>query len=265
MSSTRGLPRLGGPEDFFRTPSWTVRRLLEAVTLPGGWWLEPGAGDGSIIRAVNAERRDVRWIASEVRPVEHEGLRRHAELVVGDLLTPISRGALERLHWTGEITVVAGNPAFNIAEDVVLRCREMFPNATIVLQLRLNFVGSGGRSSWMRRMPPDIYLIPERVSYALGETDSIEYAWLLWPPGERPRGSFQVLASTSLEERKRDAPVIDLCLPCMGHGFFDGAGRPVPKKAKCDKQPCVECFGRGKVTIAWAVPPRPRREIQGVP
>ena len=42
--------------DYYPTPSWCVRALLETVDLPTGTWLEPTAGDGAIIRAVDEYR-----------------------------------------------------------------------------------------------------------------------------------------------------------------------------------------------------------------
>lgn len=52
-------------DDFYATPAWCVRRLLEGVNPPGGLWLEPCAGDGAIIRAVEEMRADVKWHAVE--------------------------------------------------------------------------------------------------------------------------------------------------------------------------------------------------------
>ena len=54
--------------DYYPTPAWCVRRLLEAVDLPGGRWLEPAVGDGAIVRSVDAARDDVRWTTIDVRP-----------------------------------------------------------------------------------------------------------------------------------------------------------------------------------------------------
>lgn len=75
--------------DAYPTPSWCVRRLLEAVDLPlelpaergtlthgtrGARWLEPCAGDGAIIRAANAyctaagKAAEIFWHANELRP-----------------------------------------------------------------------------------------------------------------------------------------------------------------------------------------------------
>lgn len=66
MSSTgRGGQR--SPADFYRTPRWTVNAVLSALRLPEGRWLELGAGEGDIIRAVHARRCDVTWTAVELR------------------------------------------------------------------------------------------------------------------------------------------------------------------------------------------------------
>ncbi len=67
MSATnRGRQR--SPADDHPTPEWCVRRLVEAVDLPGSRWLEPAAGDGAIVRAVG--RVDVAWDLWEVREEE---------------------------------------------------------------------------------------------------------------------------------------------------------------------------------------------------
>ena len=48
MSATnRGAVR--NEHDFYPTPAWCVHRLLEAVPLPAGRWLEPCVGDGAKI------------------------------------------------------------------------------------------------------------------------------------------------------------------------------------------------------------------------
>lgn len=207
MSSTGRGPRLGGPDDFFATPSWAVRRLLESWSPPGGVWLEPGAGNGAIIRAVNEIRTDVRWIAVELRPEEKGALEATgAETICDDFLSPslIKIAALEHAP------VVLGNPPFYLAQEFIDRSRQLCPHAEIMLLLRLNYVGSEDRAAFMRRCPPDLRTLPNRPAFVpgkkpgvLGKTDSIEYAWFGWPPGQRDHGTFRVLASTSKDERKR--------------------------------------------------------------
>lgn len=241
LSSTGRGQRLGGAEDFYRSPSWTVRRLLEDYKPRGGLWLEPGAGAGNVIRAVNSVRSDVRWRAIEIRREEQARLESlGARVSIGDFLEwhPASAADGE------EIVVVAGNPPFNRAQDFIDHARRVAPNADVVLQLRLNFVGSEERADFMRRCPPDIYTLPNRPSYYLRLTDSIEYGWLVWPPGERSAGTFRVLASTPIEERQRDMPTVDTCPACHGRGKFHvSLTEPLEE--------CARCFGHGKVVLFW--------------
>lgn len=245
MSSTGRGPRLGGAEDYFRTPSWTVRRLLEAWHPKGGVWLEPGAGSGSIIRAVNAVRSDVEWTAVEIRPDERLRLARLGRVITCDYLDEASAYPLNTIE---NISVVIGNPPFSLAQEFIDQSRRIAPNADIALQLRLNFVGSEDRAPFMRRCPPDVKTLPNRPSYTLRQTDSPEYGWLIWPPGECAQGTFQVLGSTSIEERQRDMPTVAACTPCLGRGGFDVMGVATKKNRAID---CGACHGHGKVVVSW--------------
>jgi hypothetical protein len=191
VSATGRGPRLGGPEDYYATPAFCVDRLLEAVDLPGGRWVEPGAGNGSIIAAVNARRDDVDWVAIELRAKERSRLSRltGGQVVTANFLTHTFVG-------TDAVTVVIGNPPYGLALEFIGRSLALFPQATVAFLLRLNFAASGGRAAFMRRCPPDIYVLPNRPSFRNGKTDATEYCWMVWPPGNRTRGTFQVLATT---------------------------------------------------------------------
>src|SRR6266852_476995 len=89
--------------DFYATPRWTVHRLLEVLHLRGGDWLEPGAGEGDLIRAVaETGRNDINWTALELRPEckSHlEKLKPRPEIIITDNIT----GALHctRVHPSG--------------------------------------------------------------------------------------------------------------------------------------------------------------------
>lgn len=76
MTATGRSSKLSPSADNYPTPGWCVRRFLEAwpsLAHVGTRWLEPCAGDGSIIRAVD-EFREARgmtpleWTAVEYRP-----------------------------------------------------------------------------------------------------------------------------------------------------------------------------------------------------
>lgn len=196
MSSTnRGAERR--PADYYPTPSWCTRRLLEAIELPGGTWFEPAAGQGHIISAVQRERSDVKWHAAELRECCSSRLAEITEETncpVDFLQRPIARS----------FDVVITNPPFSHARQFVERSLPL--GDWVVMFLRLNFLGSSRRNSFFRQQMPDVYIVPDRPSFTTdGRTDSIEYAWFVWPPGERERvtGSVTVLPTTPLDERRR--------------------------------------------------------------
>jgi hypothetical protein len=201
MSATnRGSLR--HPADFYATPSWCVDRLLEKLKLPGGNWLEPGAGEGNLIRAVN--RSDVRWTALELReecrPIL-EALSPRPEIVITDKF--VAAGVEDRakpLHGR-HFDVAFGNPPFSLAIEFV---RESIKYADhVVMLLRLNFLGSRGRCAFMQEHAPDVYVLPDRPSFDGKGTDSIEYAWFVWRRAtlHQPSGRITVLDVTSADTK----------------------------------------------------------------
>lgn len=203
MSSTnRGKQR--AEADFYPTPHWCVDRLLQKLKLPSGLWLEPGAGNGDIIRAVSATRTDINWAASELRPECAQVLRRAAPDIVVRIGNFLGQEAAD-FELTGEkFDVAIGNPPFRHAIAFVRHALTMADH--VVLLLRLNFLGSQERADFMRETGPDIYILPDRPSFeGDGDTDSIEYAWFHWSSytmGGDGGGAWHMLDSTPLEVRK---------------------------------------------------------------
>lgn len=175
--------------------------------LPGGRWLEPCAGDGEIIRAVNSRRSDIQWSACELR----ENMRPELEplvtisetstLIMGDLLQT-------RLEDFGgkKFDVAITNPPFRIALPIVKKCLELADTA--ILLLRLNFWGSDERRDFMWNHPPDTNVLPNRPMFSINKkgkpgTDSPEYAWMVWyNDPDRTEGRIRVLKKTPALERK---------------------------------------------------------------
>lgn len=195
MSSThRGATRR--PADYYPTPRWCTRRLLEAVRLPPGRWLEPGAGKGHIIRAVGELRDDIEWTALE--------LREECAPILDELVST-SRCPTDFVERPpdADFDVVICNPPFSLAREFVETSLEL--GDWVVMFLRLNFLGSARRNAFFRRQMPDVYVVPDRPSFTDdGKTDSVEYAWFVWPPegGRRSRGTVTVLRTTPLAERR---------------------------------------------------------------
>lgn len=239
MSSTsRGGKR--SASDFYSTPSWPIHRLLERLPLRAGNWMESSAGEGAIIKAVNDYCRNCRpgfisWTAFELREecrpaLEALGIE---NLTTGcDFLDPRIQAPSTKFD------VSINNVPFGIAQEMIEKTLDF---ATDVLHLlRLNYLGSEIRNSFFKNNMPDIYVIPDRVSFALSvscvrkkaklcdyaeilpldaippktcpkceapttvsSSDSIEYAWYHWgPERNRKKGEIHVLDHTPVEWRK---------------------------------------------------------------
>lgn len=183
------------PSDFYPTPAWCVRRLLEAVNLPGGNWLDPGAGNGAIIDAVNCVRQDVTWAAIDIRPeVEPYIVGAGANFMAADFLTlGYDKTALK-------FDVIITNPPYSLAQGFIEKSLQMANH--VAMLLRLNYLAGGKRVDFMRAMPPDVYVLPNRPSFTGQGTDATEYAWFVWRPiAGRSCGNLRVLPATPKSER----------------------------------------------------------------
>lgn len=252
MSSTnRGGKR--SPADFYATPAWCVRRLLERVDLPPGRWLEPAAGDGAIMLAAEEMRgeRALRgwhsadcWDAFEIRkecgrilrPIVQDcglctperrasktGLFTDGQVVIGDFLDEMLLRAHVRQNG---YAVTLGNPPFSQAMPFLRACMSISDH--VIFLLRLGFLGSEERSDFIRKTRPDIHILPNRPAFTPNKhgklsTDSIEYAWFHWH--EKSTGAYQILASTSKEERNGDRKHYEARLRALGFDAGSSGGR----------------------------------------
>lgn len=225
---------------LWETPSWVVRRLVEEVWLPAGTWLEPNAGPGGIIRAMTEDQpSSYQFTAVELRKecgAQLVDIPSVVQLYAGeDFLTwnardacgkesPEDRSCSPTSYFTGAIT----NPAFEISMEVLSKCLTICDY--VAMLQRLNWLGCGtnnGKNELLRKMPPDVYVIPDRVQFLLnGEFprypdgakdgkgrsiagrkmpgDSIEYCWYVWGPKEerqREFGRLKNLRETDVAER----------------------------------------------------------------
>lgn len=167
MSATnRGRERI--KDDAYLTPSWSVHRLLEKITLPAGRWLEPCAGEGAIIRAVNEKRKDVVWGAAEVRPECLPALKKLG-FDKGSLVDFLR---LDPNELVGKFEVVFTNPPYSLAEEFLERGLEVCPH--VVFLLRLNFLGSSDRHFFLKEYTPDVYVLPNRPSFVQAVSCSLK-------------------------------------------------------------------------------------------
>ncbi len=193
MSSTHGR-KDRAPADFYPTPYQCVERFLEAVPLPGGRWLEAGAGNGAIIQA--AARPDVQWTAVELR----ESCRGDLVPLVG-AENVVTADFLKSPRPDRRYDVALFNPPYTLALEFV---KEAMERADVVAALlRLNFLGSQKRAAFMREFCPDVYVLPDRPSFTGTGTDSCEYAWFIWPPHRRRESGTVTVLSRNPQKGQR--------------------------------------------------------------
>lgn len=205
MSATgRGSPRM--KFDWYRSPAWTMLRFLDEHVLSGAGtrYVEPGAGDGILIRALDTwrERRrlsPVRWDAWEIDE-QHRLLLEttSARVNMRDFLTA-------RIPAT-QYDVALGNPSYELAESVYRHCRALARQ--VALLLPLDFLGSAERHAMFVADMPDVYILPQRPTFVVSNkidgdgkvstttSDAQVYGWFHWPEQRQPVGKIRILGLT---------------------------------------------------------------------
>lgn len=202
--SARGRGSEVQPSEFYPTPPWCVRRILGELDLPGGRWLEPSAGDGAIIHAVNDVRKDVTWTAIEIREECRAALEPLALTTIGDFT------GIYPIPFATPYKVAILNPPFSLAVQFVERLMAYGTTTWIVMLQRTNWLETDERNTFLREFTPDVYVLPNRPSFiGNGTTDATSYAWFVWCNSasggwRRDYGYIRVLPTTSAEERNED-------------------------------------------------------------
>jgi hypothetical protein len=222
--------------DSYPTPAWAVHRLLEVCPLPPGVWLEPCAGDGAIIEAVNTSAhygvspltRDVPcidWFAHELREECRKPL---SDLIWRDR---VSIGSYLAVDLSGADVIIT-NPPFALSFEIAQKAVREAP--VVALLLRLNWLASSERAPWLMQHTPSVYVLPDRPAFVAsiacsnrklcgwretmpldapwprtcpscsakttrGTTDATDYAWFVWGLGQPV---VTVLRPTPLAERQ---------------------------------------------------------------
>jgi len=175
MSATGRGPRLGGESDYYATPAWCTRLLLDRINLRRGTdVLDPCAGGGAILSEIGTGPTKY---AIEIRSECSEDLLKHASgVLIADYLTD---PRCEDLWMDWIIT----NPPYRLAAEFVRRSMAVATGG-IAMLLRLNFLGSSRGRADLFCSPdwgmPAVYVLERRPSFVGGRTDACEYAWFVW-------------------------------------------------------------------------------------
>ena len=183
MSATnRGAIR--ADMDFYETPEWCVRQLLDREAL-GPARLDAGCGTGAILRHLGKYAAGAELSAGRVRIAEAAGLW-------------VEHGDFLKDERTRYFDAVVMNPPYSLAREFILRAMEIVKDdGKVCALLRLNFLGSSrkrldvvGPGSGLLR----VLVMSKRPSFTGdGKTDATDYAWLVWRKGYKGAATIDVM------------------------------------------------------------------------
>jgi hypothetical protein len=175
MSATnRGAKRVEA--DFYPTPVSVIEHFLKHHKLNSeGAIYEPSAGNGNFNKAIKDYGYQNELIANELREEEHSNLVQNGAKYI------YHEDFLEGTIPDHNISTIITNPPYSHAREFIARCKELYPNAEIIMLLRLAFLESKGRHEfWQQNPVSKLYTLSQRPSFINGKTDATAYAWFVW-------------------------------------------------------------------------------------
>lgn len=176
MSATnRGAKRVEA--DFYPTPLSVIEHFLKHHKLnQEGAIYEPSAGNGNFIKAIKDSHYQNELIANELREEEHNNLIQNGADYI------YHENFLEGKIPDHNVSTIITNPPFTYAKEFISRCKELYPNAEIIMLLRLAFLESKRRFDfWQQHPVSKLYILSQRPSFmANGKSDATAYAWFVW-------------------------------------------------------------------------------------
>lgn len=164
--------------DRYDTPPEVTQAFLAAwkPEHSGDWMssviLEPAAGAGAMLGPLAERFREAQLAALDINP-------RAEGIAADDFLRP---------RFTAQFDLVFTNPPYNQAMEFAVQGLNVTRHGGyVVLLLRLAFLESQKRASWLREnMPESVWVLSKRPSFDGKGTDSAAYAWFVWRKGQHP-------------------------------------------------------------------------------
>lgn len=176
------------PDDFYATPAWCVRAALSQlfpIKSPEAV-LDPCCGDGAILSAVVDYWAETKTVSDWLYGIELDPVR--AAIAEDKLFIVEARDALTPVPWPKKKVIITNPPYGNAMMFVERALDEVAEGGTVVMLLRLNWLGSQKRAAFHREHPSDVFVLPRRPGFTEdGKTDATEYAWFAWGPGRGNR------------------------------------------------------------------------------
>lgn len=181
MSATNRGSNVRNKDDYYITPEWAILKFLENYSLDrDGIIFEPSAGNGAFIKALRKKKYYNTIISNEIRKEERSNLK-----IISDIC--YFRDYLDTQNFINEdfryqVKTVITNPPYKYAIEFIENSLYLFPNAEIIMLLRINFFGAQKRYDfWQRNMVTDLHVLSKRPSFREdGGTDATEYAYFIW-------------------------------------------------------------------------------------
>ena len=148
--------------DFYPTPPWCYENLdIDWSQFTSAH--EPCRGDSRIYTFLQEKGIDTTW--SEI--TEGKDFFEHKD----------------------SVDLIFTNPPFKIAQEFIDHAFSLAP--TVVMLLRINFLGSIKRQAWWKDNPPTaMYVLSKRPSFTGDGTDATEYCWVCWDSTNRIPSGF---------------------------------------------------------------------------
>ncbi len=177
MSATnRGAVRK--KDDFYETPEEVTRDFL-FNHFEGDFKriLEPCAGTGKMVKVLREKYPDAEIHLVEPFPSGRPfkpGADAIFKCKFEHLKTKLSVMLLD-------YDLIFTNPPYSQAKEIIEHALTTWPYATVVMLLRLNFLGSQKRHDFWQAYPPnELHVLSCRPSFTGRGTDATEYAWFVW-------------------------------------------------------------------------------------
>lgn len=171
MSAT-GRSDVRHPDDFYATPSWCTQAIAPFLHLyPERPVFDPAAGEGAILDVLLS-------LGCTTSGLEIDPVRAQYAVTMGRHGVH-QRDALCNITWRVDPSgVVVMNPPYALAMEFVQRA--LAECERVAALLRLPWLASQKRSTWLRANTPSVHVLPKRPSFTGKGTDATDYAWMLW-------------------------------------------------------------------------------------
>lgn len=163
--------------DFYPTPIPVIHNFLEHHRLRDGIILEPCAGNGNFLQAIRGKGYHNDIVANELREEEHKNLSESGANIIrhNDFLKGIE--GIDDLN----VSTIITNPPFTYAKEFIETCKTKYPNAEVIMLLRLALLESKKRNEFWQKYPVSkLYILSQRPSFTGKGTDATAYAWFVW-------------------------------------------------------------------------------------